>query len=66
MPKNTEMVLITYDEIIRGDCCTEGTATLFKIDKDERWIPNSLIEDWWDHDNQIQVPLWFAKKEGLV
>jgi len=60
------MVLVDYDCIIRGDCCEEGTATLFRIADREVWIPNSQIEDYWEEDRQVEVPEWFAVKEELI
>ena len=57
-----ETTLIDFDEIKHDT----GRATLFDIDGDDIWIPNSLIVDIWDHDHQVEIPVWFAEKEGLV
>ena len=53
-----------YDEILQDT--GDGGATLFEIDEKEVWVPNSLVEEIWESDNQVEVPLWFAEKEGLV
>lgn len=43
-------------------------AVLFDIEGEEVWVPKSLMEDWPDEDDEgeIEIPEWFAIKEGLV
>lgn len=57
-------VQIKYDEIRHNT--GDGGATLFIIDEDEVWIPNSLIKEIWEQDNEVEVPRWFAEKEELI
>ena len=55
---------ISFDEILTDT--GEGGATLFSIDGDEQWVPNSLITGLSHSRKVFEVPVWFAKKEGLV
>jgi len=57
-----EFVIVEYDE----KKYDTGKATLFIVEDDEVWIPNSLIDDIWEDDNQVLVARWFAEKECLV
>ena len=57
-----ETVLIDYDEIKHDS----GRATLFDIDGDDVWIPNSQIEDIYESEHQAEVTRWFAEKENLI
>ena len=59
-----EMVMVAYDSIIRNT--GEGGATLFEIDGEEKWIPNSLIEEVWEKAQEVEIPRWFAEKEELI
>lgn len=45
-----------------------GKATLFTIDKEEFWVPNSMIKDEEEVGPtiRIEVPVWWAEKAGLV
>lgn len=60
----TEAVLVKYDEILKDT--GHGGAKLLRIDEDEVWVPNSLILARWEADRWVEVPRWFAEKEGLV
>ena len=59
---SNETVLIDYDKMKHDT----GMATLFDIDGDDVWIPNSQIEDVYESENQVEVTRWFAEKENLV
>lgn len=59
-----ETTLITYDKIVFE--AEQNKAKLFKFDESEIWIPDSLIVDHWENDNQIEIPVWFAKKNELI
>ena len=59
-----ETVTIVYDEKLVNT--GEGGATLFLMDGVEVWVPNSLISDLEQGNNEVEIPLWFAEKEGLV
>ena len=56
MGNQQDIVLITYDEIVRKT----HKAILFKIADKEIWIPVSLIDDIWEDDNQVGLPVWFC------
>lgn len=46
-----------------------GRASLFIIDKEEFWIPNSVIKDEDEIAGgsiRVEVPIWWAEKEGLL
>ena len=60
----SETVLIDYDEIAHDT--GDGGATLFHIENREVWVPNSVLVDVWENDNQFEVPEWFALQEELI
>ncbi len=41
-------------------------ATLFEADGKEFWIPKSVIGTVDESAGTVEVPVWFAEKEGLV
>lgn len=55
-------VLIDYDEMGHDT----GLATVFTIGDDEVWIPNSQIEEVWEHDHQVEITEWFAREKELI
>jgi len=59
---NSDNVEIPYDDIV----AETGMAILFKDDKEQFWIPKSVIEDHDEDDRIVYVAAWFAEKEGLV
>jgi type II secretory pathway component GspD/PulD (secretin) len=58
------LATIYFDKVIvdRDDL----GAILFRIDKEEIWIPRSLIEQLDEGNNEVEIPEWFAIKEELV
>ncbi len=60
----TETVLIDYDHILVDQ--DKFGAILFEIDEREIWIPRSLVEDIWEEDRRMEIPLWFAVKKELT
>jgi len=66
MQETVETVLIDYDTVLVDTGA--GGASLFKIDVREVWIPNSLVEEVYKSEAscQVEIPVWFAKKEGLI
>jgi len=62
--REQETVWINYDEILQDT--GEGGATLFQMDDEEVWVPNSLITDFDEDVYSVEIPVWFAEKEGLV
>ncbi len=59
---HSDTVEISYDEIVTET----DMAILFKDDKDQFWIPKSMIDDHDEDDKIVSVYEWFAEKEGLV
>ena len=53
-----------------GIITTTDMARLFRVDDEEIWIPNSLIEyydeDLHDGHGIVTIPAWFAEKEELI
>lgn len=62
MPTDTEIIDYNHVLVDRDDL----KAILFQIGDQEVWIPRSLIEDQWEEDKQVEIPLWFAMQEGLI
>jgi hypothetical protein len=62
MMKRNEYVEIDIDEIVRDD--HRDMAILIRIDKEELWIPRSVIQTF--RDQAVTVQEWWAIKEGLV
>lgn len=63
-----EWVTFEYDDVITD---TE-LAVLFDCgDEEPVWIPRSVLENDWYSDpgcgpGEVEIPLWFAEKNGLV
>jgi len=55
-------VTVYFDEVVVDRDSLD--ATLFRMGNRELWVPKSLIID--QEKNSIEVPEWFAIKEGLV
>jgi hypothetical protein len=53
---------IDIDEVVRDE--STDLAVLVRIDKDQKWIPRSVIEKM--EPKQITVQEWWAVKEGFV
>ena len=56
----SEIVTIDHDGLVYET----DDAKLFEIDDEKVWIPKSLISD--EDDESVDVPEWFAEKEGLI
>lgn len=58
------LATIYFDKVIvdRDDL----GAILFQIDKEEIWIPRSLIDQLDEGSNEVEIPEWFALKEELI
>lgn len=56
----TDTAEIYFDEIIRE---TDG-AYLLQIDDEQQWVPKSLATI--TERGIMEIPQWFAEKEGLV
>jgi hypothetical protein len=62
------------DDALVEVICTEteaetAQAIRYDIDDNYVWIPKSLIHDSYENEDgtiTIQIPEWFAEKEGLV
>lgn len=57
-----EMVTIDFRSVIRDR--DSDAAILFDIEGEEIWIPRSLIDE--QDSGSVDVPKWFARKEGLL
>jgi len=53
---------IDIDEVVRDE--STDLAVLVRIDKDQKWIPRSIIEKM--EPKQITVQEWWAVQEGFV
>lgn len=59
-------------EYVEGTVITEtDSAVLLETDYGELWVPKSIVidpPDYWGEDEEveIEIPTWFAEKEGLV
>lgn len=59
---HSDTVEISYDEIVTET----DMAILFKDDKEQFWIPKSVIDEHDEDDKVVSVYEWFAEKEGLI
>lgn len=62
MSEEDDWVDVAHDGVIHKT----GLATLYDIEGDEVWIPNSVHEESDDQDNVVLVKSWWAEKEGLA
>jgi RNase P/RNase MRP subunit p29 len=59
-------------EYIEGVVIREtDSAVLLETDDGKVWVPKSIVidpPDYWGEDEEveIEIPTWFAEKEGLV
>jgi hypothetical protein len=60
--KVANFIDIDIDEIVRDE--STDLAVLVRIDKDQKWIPRSIIEKM--EPKQITVQEWWAVQEGFV
>ena len=57
-----ETINVPFDSVLKDT--GEGGATLFLIDGEQLWVPNSIIEDI--YIDSFDIPRWFAEKAELI
>ena len=60
------LITIFFDDIIIDE--DQYNAILFDLGpiSGNVWIPRSLIEQLDEGSNEVEMPEWFALKEGLI
>ena len=56
-------VRLDFDDLVDE---TDLACCLAFSDEHEVWVPKSIILELDEEDGEVEVPQWFAYKEGLI
>ncbi len=63
---SSPLITVYFDKVVIDEDYYNALLLDFGSDEGNVWIPRSLIHQLDETKGEMEIPVWFAEKEGLI